>query len=294
MELGSNRWKTVWLKRGELELCILPGLGGRLWDIRVGGQSIMFQNHDLTGCALEGSDLSQLPTRAPHLKFPLWGGEKTWVAPQAAWPEDAPHRTLDVEAYKLEGSQDRALLTSQVCQVTGLSVRRTIELGDDACFAMTHYLSNESTAPISAAPWSVMMLRRPLRVLWLSASDTPYAPVFGEPDGKVRVSSGLVEAACLDPREYKVYADRTHCVFDVGGVAFLATVQGASGHRPEGHGALEVYNSGAYDYGEVEWVGRMKHLAPGEKTELTVRFRHIPNLESVSMARAVLEEGKEI
>ena len=73
-------WQERVLSKGPLELVLLPGIGGRLWDIRLGGRSFLFQNPDLIGHAVDIGTLAALPTRSPQFGFPLWGGENG-VAP---------------------------------------------------------------------------------------------------------------------------------------------------------------------------------------------------------------------
>jgi len=42
-------WPEHKLEQGELELCLLPLIGGRLMDVRYKGSSLLFQNPDLVG-----------------------------------------------------------------------------------------------------------------------------------------------------------------------------------------------------------------------------------------------------
>lgn len=66
--------------------------------------------------------------------FPLWGGDKTWVAPQARWIDRVPFPDLDSGDCELElwpdGHHAMARMTSPVCRETGMQVTRTLRIAD--------------------------------------------------------------------------------------------------------------------------------------------------------------------
>ena len=91
----KDQWETRILRQGDLELVLTPEIGGRLMDIRYRDTSLLFQNPDLEGLQADPAKLDRLPTRTPHFPFPLWGGEKTWIAPDTtklpcAWNTATP------------------------------------------------------------------------------------------------------------------------------------------------------------------------------------------------------------
>lgn len=94
----SDRWHLVQLSKGGLKLTLLPGIGGRLWDVELDGHSLLFQNPDLVGFDIGNTPIEKLPTRSPQFAFPLWGGEKTWIAPDTFWANGAPFPALDSDA----------------------------------------------------------------------------------------------------------------------------------------------------------------------------------------------------
>lgn len=100
-----EQWEIITLKLEDLKLDVLPGIGGRLWDIKIHGNSLLFQNPDLIGVSFDFNDMAALPTRSPQFGFPLWGGEKTWIAPDTLWSNGAPFPALDSGTYKVT-SQD--------------------------------------------------------------------------------------------------------------------------------------------------------------------------------------------
>lgn len=98
-------WKLMSLVSSDLELTILPGIGGRLWDVAYRGQSLLFQNPDLNGFLPDLENLRDIPTQSPQFGFPLWGGERTWIAPDTNWLDGSPYTALDSDPYEVvEGS----------------------------------------------------------------------------------------------------------------------------------------------------------------------------------------------
>jgi len=98
-----DRWATLKLQKDDLELIILAGIGGRL------------------------ANLKDLPTRSPQFGFPLWGGEKTWIAPDKLWADNEPFSALDSGPYKITSySVDHVAMASEICPISQLSVQRII------------------------------------------------------------------------------------------------------------------------------------------------------------------------
>lgn len=56
---------------------------------------------------MDPAALSDLPTRSPHFGFPFWGGEKTWISPDADWGEAAPYPVLDSTPYSVRRQTGR-------------------------------------------------------------------------------------------------------------------------------------------------------------------------------------------
>jgi len=59
------------------------------------GHDLSFRQPELEGQVIDVAGVGDLATRKREPGFPLWGGEKTWLAPQAHWQEGSPF--LDFE-----------------------------------------------------------------------------------------------------------------------------------------------------------------------------------------------------
>jgi hypothetical protein len=65
------------------------------------------------------------------LGFPLWGGDKTWLAPQSRWTEGVPFLDLDSGSYETVAEQDGSQrvtvrMISPICRETGMQITRTL------------------------------------------------------------------------------------------------------------------------------------------------------------------------
>lgn len=109
-------WTTTTIGQGDLELILNPDIGGRLMDVVFKGESLLFQNPDLLEHQPDLNRLDQLPSRAQHIPFPLWGGEKNWIAPESNWPQGAPYKILDSGRYALTREDvHSATMISPIC-----------------------------------------------------------------------------------------------------------------------------------------------------------------------------------
>jgi hypothetical protein len=158
-------WPALLMKQGPLELTVVPSIGGRLMSIRHGGVELAFINEALAGRAPDQS-ATQWQALCGEWSFPLWGGGKTWIAPESQWPDGAPQRDLDSGSYDVLGTWCDAgsmgvELQSAVCRQSGLQVVRRIELSALGTWTTLHRLINRSNDVKDCGIWDVLMLRRP-------------------------------------------------------------------------------------------------------------------------------------
>ena len=304
-------WPALRLQQGPLRLHLVPQIGGRLMGISHGANELCFVNPALAGRLpfVAGTDWREL---CGSWDFPLWGGGKTWVAPEAQWPDGAPHADLDSGAYTLTRSwfdteSMGVELVSPVCRVSSLQITRRIELfAGDAAWQVTQTLCNRGTRPRQCGVWDVLMLRRPATLL-VPLPATPgeprdaahgaahpavhpaVHPFTGKgplPDlyaaGVIAVANGALHVVCAEAVEFKVGALSEHGEVQVR----LPTADGALVYRrcsdiapgeayAHGH-PLEVFNAPRLAYFEVESHSRYATLAPGESVTLKVSEQLTP------------------
>lgn len=225
--------------------------------------------------------------------MPLWGGDKTWLAPQGRWIDAMPFLDLDSGAFELEvmESGPAALMVemkSRVCRESGIQIVRTVTLSADGVgWSVRHRLCNRSKAEAEWGIWDVSMVLRPGRVYLprLGSSAHPQGVKTYTEEGEsaaarrsvVRDLGNLVVIDCLESRHFKYGVDS-----DEGWIlGVLETGGGLVGYRKSfpsypqrtyAHGCVcEVFNSADYPYLEMEIHGPLVRLEPGECCELEER-----------------------
>ena len=270
----SDRWSVLQLTRGELELVILPGIGGRLWGVTFQEQSLLFQNPDLVHLPVDEIDLTDLPTRSPQFGFPLWGGEKTWIAPDTAWPDSAPFTALDSDPFLVTSrDEDHVELTSQICPVSQLSVARRITLKSAAAWSIEHSVTNHGHISRATGIWSVMMINTPATI-GITMGDPEIYPVFGHSGSMVELTANCVIADCAKQQEFKVGlpnpdGETLIKIGKAGPWILCSTHPPAPSDSFMHQYPVEIFNSGDYSYCEAEWHSPKSDLARDE----TLRFR---------------------
>lgn len=273
----SDRWAVIKLKNHDLELSILPGIGGRLWDVTFQGRSLLFQNPDLVGLPVDESDLAGLPTKSPQFGFPLWGGEKTWIAPDREWLNGAPYPVLDSGAYRVTTTQsDLVELTSAVCPETNLTVTRRIALTSETTCSIEHVVTNHGAAPRKTGIWSVMMIDTPAKI-GVTMDNPHFHPVFGQPGTRVENHARCVVADCARQQEFKVgvpnQTGETVIKFGSDGPIMMCSAPKPAPNDTYAHQyPVEIFNSGDYPYCEAEWHSPVADLLPGEALRFQQHF----------------------
>ncbi|MEX0279716.1 MAG: hypothetical protein AB3N13_00850 [Arenibacterium sp.] len=283
----SDRWHLVHLQKGDLILTLLPGIGGRLWEVTFKKQSILFQNPDLLGIDVEEAALGNLPSRSPQFGFPLWGGEKTWIAPETEWANGVPFPVLDSGAYAVTSKTDSQVeMASAICPLSHLSITRRVSLTSANSFAIEHSVTNDGRATRPTGIWSVMMLETPT-LIGVAANRPAFDPVFGSAQGMVTTHPDSVVVDCRTQREFKIglpNPDGTTLIKSgTDGFWLTCGIPVSEGREDYAHRhPVEVFNSGDYAYCEAEWHSPLRALAPGETMQFKQVFKVVPDAQAAS------------
>ena len=284
IERSSYRgWDAWWIRSGPLALALVPAVGGRVMGLGWHGIELAFSDPALHGRTEDTRAHADPLVRKTDLGFPYWGGDKTWVAPQAAWPGALPYYDLDSGAYaaSVEESPGTIRLVSPVCRESGLQVIRTVGLDAGAArWSVTHRLENKGTTMVDASPWGVSMLRRPARVYVAPADGAVTAyPEEGDSvavQGRVTrpLGDNVVEIRCDEATKFKYGARAAPAtilaVFEAEGrlIGHTKTVA-ADLERAYPHGqSIEVFNQSTHDYFEAEVHRPAARLEPGQAAEM--------------------------
>ena len=281
-------WPAYALRQDALCLCVVPAVGGRLMGIRLDGQELCFVHPDLQGQSFSG-DEAAWPALCGDWDFPLWGGGKTWVAPESAWPQGAPHRDLDSLAWNVTDvwCTDDSMgveVQSPVCRSSGLQIRRRLHLGAQSqAWSVEHSLRNRGDQPQACGIWDVLMLERPA-VVSLALSAQPAAPVCALPgkptlaelegDGTLQRTGSLVRVHCLRGHAFKCgfWGEAGRLQVDRADLGLRYTRHAAvDPARVYAHGhPLEVFNAPTLNYFEVETHSPLAQLQPGDCLQHTI------------------------
>ena len=270
-----NGWPCVRLAAGKLEGAVGAFPGGRLLSLRVAGQELLYVDRERAG-QVPPSVTGELRTFKRDFGFPLWGGDKTWIAPQDAWWEATPPLELDSGKYSIEADGPAVLLRSRPCAETGLVVERRIEFGPSMSMRLDESIENTGRAPVRRGIWNVTQLLRPARV-WLPAEKQDIR-AYPEEGQSVALATRVIESRgsfsgilCEEALHFKYGAiPREGRLLTIvrGEQDVLMHRRFAMESNPDAyaHGsAVEVYNSPTLPYLEVEVHAPLRELKPGEK-----------------------------
>lgn len=158
-EVSYEGWKALRMANGILELFVVPEIGGRILQVRLGQAEYLYVNPRHRGRVYTQGENSL------ERGWKNYGGSKVWPAPQG-WSDDAqwpgpPDPILDGGPYHsrvIEDGPDSVAveLTSAVDEYTGLTLSRVIRLfRGSATVEIRHRMRNSSLRPIRWAIWQV-------------------------------------------------------------------------------------------------------------------------------------------
>ncbi|MDE3178894.1 MAG: DUF4380 domain-containing protein [Acidobacteriota bacterium] len=154
-----NGWKAIRLANGIVDLFILPDLGGRIIQLRLGAQEFFYVNPRHRGRLYPPQE------NCSGAGWKNYGGSKVWPAPQGwenkeQWP-GPPDAILDAGPYTwrvLEASPhcSAIYLESLADGYTGLTFSREIRLFENvSAVHILHKIRNSSSRPVRWAVWQV-------------------------------------------------------------------------------------------------------------------------------------------
>jgi len=165
--LSESRPVVLRLSNAELALGLVPGLGGRIVELRpAGGENLLDAGPRFWKEPFPPADL-----RTP---FEPWNGHTYWVGPQSAWwtqqdldperrrakapwPPDPFHETARYEVREL--SRSKARLECPFSPITGLRRRLEVELVGGRRVRIRMSATNGRTTPVALSIYSNTRVR---------------------------------------------------------------------------------------------------------------------------------------
>lgn len=274
-------WPGLWLAGDHLRLGLVPQLGGRICSAQHDGEELLFVDERLSGVLpdirLPNDDKSALADLKTALGFQLWGGNKLWVAPEAAWIAGTPPLDLDAGCYGAVTDGQSVTMISPVCRETGVRLTRRVELTHDDCVVIDQRMENCGEKDVAWGMWDVTQWLRPFDVYVAARRDRlrPYelgdsARLF---DRVVQEANNWTRVVCDDSVEFKFggIAERGRMIAvraaELG--ALVVDVEFPNNSRGEyAHdSSVEVYNSSKYPYLELETHRQREVIPPGGSVE---------------------------
>lgn len=284
-------WQAYWICRGKLDLVVTPSIGGRLMRLAWDGTDLAFTQKEFHGMVVPLEGITDIHAKKREFGFRLYGGDKTWLAPQTRWTDAVPFLDLDSGSYaglveKNSPEEIRLAVTSPVDRETGIQITRILKVAADrAGFELTHRLRNTSDQAAEWGIWDVFQCLKPGRVFLPRRTGSQFPEgvktFAGEGESArvrsqvVQIRDSVVEIECTGSAAFKFGVD-------AGQGWLLGIHQGADGRRigyrtkfdvfpqqPYGHGCTaEVYNSDRHPYFEMEIHGPLVKMGPGQETVL--------------------------
>lgn len=253
--LGRERFKY-----GDIELEILTDSGPRLIGLYVRGVK--------GNLLVETPDIVQ---ETPHGAFYLRGGHRLWEAPERWGVTGLPDTQVEI------GAETNGFRVSAAPNAIGLSKAIKVMV-DGLKLTLEHRMANESAQALTLAPWAITQLA-PGGAVWVPAAKAaegedkmpdrntvlwPYsnadkAGITWSEDG-MRFDPAAVD----DPFKFGTYAGSGRVQVQYADYKFSKTFGAQhAGHYPDRGCNLEFYV--ANDYLEVETLGPLQELKPGEE-----------------------------
>jgi hypothetical protein len=280
-------WPALGLGNGHSDVVVVPALG-RIMSLGFagdGGASDPLWRHGALGPRLAADENGWVN----------YGGDKAWPAPQSEWERMVgkgwpPPLTFDARPHTAALNQSAIEMVSGIDPAYGMRMRRTVRLVDDAMLVDTAYEKVDGP-PVRVAVWTIAQLVSPDRVFALlperSAFPGGHRSVLPVPPKDLRVDGRLLGLA-RDSKEKTMIVNDADALLWVGpGRDLLVETVGTSlatggvsqpsaadAARPGGaHAQIYTSPDGAEPYVELELLGPLVDLAPGQRAMMSVRYR---------------------
>ena len=227
------------------------------------GEELLFVQEEHKGEVFDFSHVEDLAREKERLGFRVWGGDKTWVAPQSAWWSKIPPLELDAGQYSVHVNDNVLEMISPLCRETGLQIIRQVELNEDQSIVLTETFRNTTEQAIQRGIWNVTQVLRPFDVYMQAKKENIHAyeeeGLIEEAARKISAQEDWVKIQCNNKTQFKfggiveqgiIMALRKKDENET--LAFMREfsidLQATYAHDA----IVEVYNSPTYEYLEIE------------------------------------------
>jgi hypothetical protein len=302
-------WPAMALRNGHTEIVVVPAIG-RVMSLGLAGDvaaSDPIWRHGQLGPSLKGDENGWIN----------YGGDKAWPAPQSDWQQMVgkgwpPPATFDATAHTATIDKSAIETVSPIDPAYGLRVRRTVTLFNELALIDTAFEKVEGP-PVRVAVWTITQLQSPDRMFArLSERERPafaggYRSLLPARPKDLVVDGHLLGLA-RDTNEKTMIAIDADALVWVGSgrdlvienvgtyVASGPNWQPTDENAPRPGGArAQIYTSpdGAEPYVELELLGPLVDLTPGQRAMISVRYKLVrrEEMDPVTEARRLLGDS---
>jgi len=287
-------WPSKVLRNAAAEVTVVPAIG-RVMEFRLleAGSRSIFWSHPGIGPALA-------PDANGWINF---GGDKAWPAPQTAWASLVgkgwpPPATFDAVAHAAAVEKECELvLTSPVDPAYGMRVRRRISVcSTDPVMTIETTYEKISGAKVKVAVWTIAQLLSPDRAFVLlpkrSAMPDGYRSILPAAPKDLAVNGRLLSLARDTAQKTMITTDGDALLWVGDGPDLLIENitrprRGVEEKWPDGaHSQIYTSSDDAQSYVELELLGPLHDLEPGQSATLTSRYTLIKRVEADPLAEA--------
>jgi hypothetical protein len=274
-------WQAHVLRNPVAEVIVVPAIGRVMQFRLLDGQepSGAFWSHPTLGPALT-------PDENGWINF---GGDKAWPAPQKEWEATVgrgwpPPATFDAVAHAASVEGDAVVMTSPVDPAYGIRVRRKIALHPSkAEMSIETTYEKVQGAPVRIAVWTITQLAPPAAMTVTlpepSALAGGFRSLLPAPPRNLSVRGRELTIERDTEAKTMIATDGDRLTWRSDGPeALVVTVANETPARPgsvwsEGaHSQIYTSPDGAQAYVELELLGPLHDLAPGQSASLTSRY----------------------
>jgi hypothetical protein len=275
-------WDTKVLRNPVAEVVVVPAIGRVMQFRLLDGQepSGAFWSHPALGPGLAADENGWIN----------FGGDKAWPAPQADWERIVgkgwpPPRTFDAVAYTASVEGNTVVLTSPVDPAYGMRMRRKISLHPtDAEMSIETTYEKVQGTPVRVAVWTITQLDPPDHMS-VTLPETPAFPggfrnLMPAPPRNVSARSRELTLERDTDAKTMIATDGDRLTWHGEGREPLNLVVENETSAPAGsvwpggaHSQIYTSPDGAEAYVELELLGPLRDLAPGQSASLTSRYK---------------------
>lgn len=280
------------LDAGRFTLVVVPDIGGRIMEYAVDRRSVIWENPSEVGRTYP-------ITSAWH----NYGGYKAWVAPQHLWDGNADpfldYGKASAEILSRPDGIPMLRITSAPSLKTGLVLTKEISMDESGEVLLVQKMHNISSERITRSIWDVTQVRTPCFVVYPVKHDSRFrnGASYLMEESKRSPQFRVVDGFCIT--EYMGELGKVGSDSDgpwmiwfkdkLAYVKFFDPMVKRAEYPDEGCSAEVFTSDKKLAYLEMEILGPMVTLKPGESTELVERWRLFELTQSVTNDDRVLK-----